>query len=177
MEENKNTLLTDTSAESDKKEGVDGGMQAKTFTQDELDKVLKERLEREVKKNAESTALKITEAREEEKRLAKLSQDEREKELIKKQSAELEKSRNDLTLRENKISGKEKLIELKLPASFIDFVLDANPEVMEKRIISLQKEFNDTVALELANRMKSDAPKDPAVNGNTTISSQGQRSF
>lgn len=141
-----------------KEEGKDGG---KTFSQEDIDKIVSERLERErekFKKELESEKSKVqTEAE----RLAKLSEDEKIKELSEKQSKELADKEKSLTLRENKLIGIDKLNELKIPIRFVDFVLNEDKDQMDKNIDLLHEEWKKAISEEVANQLKGKPPKDP----------------
>lgn len=133
----------------------------KTFTQEQLDKILSERLAKERAKSEEDSKKKLEEALAEERRLAKMNQEQRDKELTEKKAKEIEAQRKDLTIRENKLSGIEKLNELKVPIKFIDFVVNEDAEVMQKNIDSLSAEWAKALTEEIKNLSANEAPEAP----------------
>lgn len=148
----------DDTPKSPKKEGTEGG---KTFTQDDVDKILSERLEREQKKFEKRLETETKKAQEEAEELAKMSEEEKIKELSEKQATELADKEKNLTLRENKLDGIDKLNELKIPIRFVDFVLNEDKDVMDKNIELLHKEWKAAISEEVANQLKGKPPKDP----------------
>lgn len=148
---------------------------ARSFSQEEVNKIIAERLEREQKKFEkllqEKTALAAAEAE----RLAKLTAEEKEKELLAKQQAELKAKELELTLKENKIEAYEKLAELKMPAKFVDFVLSEDKEAMREKIEVLHKEFTKAISQAVQEHLKGATQKAPEENNNILDSSTAKQ--
>jgi len=110
-----NSAEIDTSKVSAIKEGSDGEVitenpekdNEKLLTQEQFETALKERLERERRKILKEAQEKIEEERQEAERLAKLSAEEKEKELIKKTEDEIKEREQQVAIRENRIEAVE----------------------------------------------------------------------
>lgn len=180
-ETNKNNTLANENEQkniinSENEQKPEGGETLKQFTQEELDKIVSERLERDRKKQQSIFEKKLDEKLAEQERLSKLSQEEKEKQLTEKAKRDLEDKQKELTIRENKLSGKEKLTELNIPVEFIDFVLSEDLEKMTENIEIFSKKWNEAVNAAVADKLKGDAPRDPNKKGDTATHS-GMRSF
>ena len=96
MDDNKQITQDVNTAKTSTNEGQAGG---KTFTQDQLNEIVSQRLKEEKAKADETVKNAVAEAIAEERRQAKLSEEEREKEAKSKYEAELKARENDLILR------------------------------------------------------------------------------
>lgn len=157
MDDNKtNTQGVDT-ATTPNNEGQAGG---KTFTQDELNNIVSERL-REVKaKQDETVKNAVAEALAEERRQAKLTEDEREKEAKTRREAELREREQNLTLRENKIKAQELLSQKNIPIDLVDFVVDLDESKTKDNIEKLAKTYNKSVETGVTDKLKGTPPVD-----------------
>lgn len=102
---------------------------------------------------------KVAAKKKEAERLAKLSEDERQK-------AELESTRKALEDREAELSRKELRLEMvkvladrKLPVSFMDYLLAENSEETMKRIQTFEKQYKKAVEDGVNERLKGHAPQ------------------
>lgn len=138
---------------------------AKTFSQEELNRIVSERVKRENEKHRQELEEAVQNAATEAARQAKLSAQEREKEMSEKQKAQIERKERELQMKENRLAAQEKLDELRIPRSLVDFVVDPNLEVQAARIETLSAEFAKSVNAEVASRTAGVTPKDPSVPG------------
>lgn len=162
--EEKTQLDAETSNASEKA-NTEG--EAKTFTQEDLDKIISERLVSEKKKHERELKETVEKEKAEAERLAKLSAEEKEKELTSKQLAELQKKETELSLRENKLEAIAKLDELKIPLKLVDFIVDSDAEKMKSKLQTLQEIWKASVSAEVASQLKGNPPKDIGVNNQT----------
>lgn len=132
----------------------------KTFSQEELNQIISERLAKERSKAEIEKREAIAQAKAEAERLAKLSSEEKQKELTLKQSEELAKKERQLTLRENELNARAKLEELNIPSKFAEFVIDVDTEVMDKRIENLKDGWNKSISEAVARQLQGNPPKD-----------------
>lgn len=143
--------------EQDHKEG-------KTFTQEDLDRIISERLKKENERMQKRIKEEVEKARAEAERLAKLSAEEKEAELKKQREKELQEKERELTLRENKLAGINKLNELGMPISLVDYVVDVDASVMEEKITKLHNEWTNAVKEGIKQALAGkEAPKDPSA--------------
>ena len=112
MEDNKTNTQGVGTATTPNNEGQAG---SKTFSQEQVNNIVSERL-REVKAQQDETVKNaVAQAIAEERRQAKLTEEEREKEAKTRREAELKAREDDLTLRENKIKAQELLSQKNIP--------------------------------------------------------------
>lgn len=136
----------------------------KTFTQEELEKILEKRLAREKKNLAE----KIEAERQEAEKLAKMSErekqqallDKREKALAEREAA-LEKA-NLLNETTKQLSSKN------LPIEFADYLIADDAENTFNRIAEFESKWNAALEIAVNERLKGNAP---ASNSNKATGS------
>lgn len=155
-EKKKETLEVETPVTSEK-EGV---VEEKTFTQAELNDILKQRLARQEK----DLEVRIKEAQKEAERLAKLSAEEKEKELVARSTKELEGKMKEVSIRENRLDAIELFTESKVPASLVDYVINEDKEKTLENAKTFAGLFNDSVAKAVAEQLKGTPPKDISAN-------------
>lgn len=98
--------------------------------------------------------LNLKAEREEAERLAKLSTEEKEKELLKKQQEEIEKRERAIAQKELELKTIGLLQEKQLPIEFKDFVIGADEEDTLSRIDSFQNFFQEAIQKEIESRLK-----------------------
>ena len=163
MEDDKKTQSDDTQ-KSDNNEAQAG----KSFTQEDVNKIVSERLS-EVKTKFEKELLsRIETERTDAERLAKLSAEEREKELLLKSKSELDAKERELNIKANTLDAQTQLIEAKIPLSFLNFVVSENIDDQQKKIETLKENLSKAVTESVENQLKGTPPKDISNNSNTT---------
>ena len=135
------------------------GTETKTYTQEEVDKMLQSEVDRRItsalKKQAKSNEAKIKEAQ----KLAQMNESEKyQYELEQREKAIAEKEKA-LALAENKNEASKILADKGLSLSVVDFVIAEDAETMNSNIRLLEKAFKDSVKREVEKRLGSSAPK------------------
>lgn len=135
------------------------GTETKTYTQEEVDKMLQSEVDRRItsalKKQAKSNEAKIKEAQ----KLAQMNESEKfQYELEQREKAIAEKEKA-LALAENKNEAGKILADKGLSLSLVDFVVAEDAETMHSNIRLLEKAFKDSVKREVEKRLGSSAPK------------------
>lgn len=155
MDENLNTQNTGV----DTTDTSTTGTETKTYTQEEVDKMLQSEVDRRItsalKKQAKSNEAKIKEAQ----KLAQMNESEKfQYELEQREKAIAEKEKA-LALAENKNIASQILADKGLSLSLVDFVIAEDAETMNSNIRLLDKAFKDSVKREVEKRLGSSAPK------------------
>lgn len=155
MDENLNTQNTGV----DTTDTSTTGTETKTYTQEEVDKLLQSEVDRRItsalKKQAKSNEAKIKEAQ----KLAQMNESEKfQYELEQREKAIAEKEKA-LALAENKNEASKILADKGLSLSLVDFVIAEDAETMNSNIRLLEKAFKDSVKREVEKRLGSSAPK------------------
>ena len=118
----------------------------KTFTQEDLNKIISERLGKEKAKWEKDYATKIEEAKSEAEKLAKMKADEKAKYQEQKRLAELEKREKEITTRELKAQALDTLIEKDLPKELLDCLNFESADTCNASLEAVAKAFETTVA-------------------------------
>ena len=143
-----------------------GNDNAKTFTQDELDAILAKRLEREFKKYSENLEAEKAEAE----RLAKLSADER----LKEEQTKFEEERTQFLTQKAELEATKLLNQKGLPIEFTAYVTDLDAEKMTSNIEAFETIWNEALAKEVGNRLKS---KTPTTSTTTVVEAMTKQEF
>ncbi len=157
MEDNKNTTqgtVTPTVPANEDKGGN------KTFSQDEVNNIVSERLKEVKSKQDEAIKNAVALAVAEEKRQAKLTQEEREKEARSKREAELKAREDDITLRERRLQAQELLSAKNIPLGLVDFVVDLDENITKNNVEKLAETYSKSVENGVANKLKGTPPLD-----------------
>lgn len=149
----------------------------KTFTQEDLDKVVAKRVN-EIETKWETKVKDIVaKERSEAERLAKLSAEEKEKEERTKKDAEIRERENALTLREMKIEAKSMLQEKGIPVDLVDFVVDLDANKTKENIEKLAKTYSKAVENGVTDKLKGTPPEDFSNSTNQNDSGKKQTPF
>lgn len=162
MEENKTNTQPVNTADTGKKEDNNAG--AKTFTQTDLDNLAGKVRAEEKAKQDQAIKDAVANALAEERRQAKLTEEEREKEAKTKREAELKERENSITLRERKIQAQELLQSKNISSDLVDFVVDLDEKKTTENVEKLTTAFNKAVENAVANKLKGTPPTDFSNN-------------
>ena len=138
----------------------------KLLTQEQFDKAIKDRIERERNKILKETEARIKEVQEETERLAKLSSEEKEKELAEKYDRELKDKAKEISIRENRLDVIDLFVKSKVPTNLVDYVLSDDRDKTLENAESFVNTFNESVAKTVAEQLRGTPPKDISVNSN-----------
>ncbi len=162
MEDNKNSTQSTVTPTADSNE-VKGG---KTYSQADLDKLAGKIRAEEQAKNDQAIKDAVANALAEERRQAKLSDEEREKEAKSKRDAELKEREDKVTLRERRLEAKEMLQEKKIPTELVDFVIDLDADIVKAKVEKLAKTYNKSVETGVTEKLKGTPPTDFSNSNN-----------
>lgn len=137
--------------EAIKDEGQDSAPAEKTFTQSEVDEIVKKRLEREKAKQEAEKA--------EAQRLAAMNEQERQQELIRLKDEEIREKTNQIRMMELKEDTIETLTEEGLSLSFIDFLMADDAETTKANIDRFKVVYAAEVQAEVEKRIAGETPK------------------
>ena len=127
----------------------------KTFTQEEVDKMIQKRLSRE-RKDIEA---KIEAERQEAERLAKLSEAERQKAMFEKQVAEFEATKRAFEQEKLLNETSKQLASKNLPIEFAEMLKAQDAESTFENIKIFEAKFNEAVERLVNERLKGNTPK------------------
>lgn len=161
--ENDNKQITQpvNTADTGKNEDNNAG---KTFTQADMDNLAGKIRGEEKVKNDQAIKDAVAQAIAEERRQAKLTEEEREKEAKTRREAELKEREDQITLRENRVKAQELLAEKNIPIDLVDFVVDLDFNKMKDKIETLAKNYNKSVEAGVTDKLKGNPPTDFSNN-------------
>lgn len=148
----------------------------KTFTQDEVNEVVRKRISEMKAKNEEATKLRIEEALAEYDRQSKLSDEQKADEALKKKNQEIEERERQVTLRERRSEALEILVKKELPTELVDFVVDEDADKTATNIDNLTEAWNKAMEEKVKEKIAGTTPKDRssgANNANATTTPEG----
>lgn len=183
------TSATETKGNNEHVEAENGGgdpkspagtePQVKTFTQEEVDRIIADRLARQAKQSEKKFTQKevddlISEKLSEADKLAKMNAEQKAKYAQEKHEKELADREAALTKRELTATAKEVLVEKGLPAELADIVDTTSAENCTASIETIEKAFSAAVQKAVNDRvdkLKNNPPKAGDSNtGNKNIS-------
>ena len=148
-------------------------VEAKTFTQEEVDKMITKRLQRE-RKDIEA---KIEAERKEAEELAKLSEAEKQRKLFEKQVKEFEETKrafeNERLLNETS----KQLASKNLPIEFAEMLKGNDAEKTFENIQLFEAKFNEAVEKVVTERLRGNVPKTTTSSSLTSITKEQFRSM
>ena len=122
----------------------------KTFTQSELDEILKTRLDREMKKYKTDLG--------EAEKLASMSAEERAKAEFESQRAEWEKEKAEFEKGKLKLEATKELSSEGLPVEFVDYVLADTAEQTQLNIKTFEETWSKALDQMVSERLKGKTP-------------------
>ena len=149
MDEKMVTQDTDTSAVS-KNEVSEGRL----FNQEQVNDIVSSKVKQLDKRFEERMKEIINKERIEADRLAKMTAEEKEKELVSRYKSEIEAKEKALRIREAKLEATALLNEKQIPIDLADFVLDSDIETMKTNIEKLDKTYKKAVEKGINEKLK-----------------------
>lgn len=163
MDDNKQITPPVNTADTGNKEDKNAG---KTFTQADMDNLAGKIRGEEKAKNDQAIKDAVAQAIAEERRQAKLTEDEREKEAKSKYEAELKQREEEITLRERRLEAQELLQAKNIPIDLVDFVVDLDANTTKENVEKLAKTYNKSVETGVTDKLKGTPPKDFSNSNN-----------
>lgn len=148
--------------------GEEGAGEEKSFTQEELNQKIKERLAREKVKFEEEYKTKLALEKKEAERLAKLGEDEREKEILRTAKEEFETERLTFQREKLELQVTKELAEKGLPITFANLLVTDDADTSLENIKSFEKDWQDALERAVTEKLKGTSPK-----AGGTIDSEG----
>lgn len=147
----------------DKELGGQQPQQQKTYTEEEVQKLLQAESDKRVSQALETAKKKAEEEKQnalkEYERLANLSAEERANEERRKYESTLKEKEKELTKRELKLEAIKQMDSKNLPLDFIDVVLKDNAEETFKAISTLGEQWQKSIELGVNTRLKGKTPE------------------
>ncbi len=145
--------------------GAQGASQPseKTFTQDELNRIVTDRLKAEQKRWEKKVADEKAEAE----RVAKMTAEEKAKHEQEKRDREYSEREAALAKRERLAVAKDKLAEKNVPLALIAAVDVSADDTIDSSVEAIAKVFADAVSAEVTKRLAAEPPKKSGADVNS----------
>jgi len=156
MEDNKKTTQVVETPTTTEKE-ANGG---KTYSQVDLDNLAGKIRAEEKSKSEEAIKIAVANAIAEHDRLAKLTEEEKQKEAKSKYEAELKERENNITLRERQIQTQEMLTKEGISSELAEFLIDIDEDVTKSNVEKFTKTFKKAVESAVTDKLKGQPPTD-----------------
>ena len=163
MSDNNNTTQVTNTANVTNNEGNKAG---KTFSQTDMDNLAGKIRAEEKAKNEQAIKDAVASALAEERRQAKLTEEEREKEARSKREAELKEREDKITLRERRLQAQELLNAKNIPIDLVDFVVDLDANKTKDNVEKLAETYSKSVETGVTDKLKGTPPEDFSNNNN-----------
>lgn len=130
------------------------------FTQEDIDRVLKKRLQQVEAKKQDDIKAAVEKAIADYDRKAKMTEADRAAEASKEREAELTKRENDLAIRENRNKAIEVLTQKNIPTSLVKYIATADAEETEDNIAAFASDWSKALAAAVKDAARGTAPRD-----------------
>ena len=161
MSEETKNVAAEAGTVNDKQSESKAEPEGKTFTQEDIDKIVNDRIKRESKKWNE----KLTEAQ----KMQNMNADEKAEYNKKRYEQELQQREQEITKRELKMTAREALSEKGLPAELCEVLNYTDAEACTKSISAVEKAFMCAVEDAVDKRIKQSA-QTPKTGGSVGLS-------
>lgn len=154
--ENTNTTV-ETGAEQTQEQ------ETKTYTQEEVDKLLQQETDRRVTSALQKQQRKFDAEKAEAEKLRDMDEAQKKEYEFNKRVAELEAKEKAFALMENKVSATKVLGDRGLPIQFVDYIVAEDAETMMTNINNFEKAWKAALADAVNARLAQPAPKGSTV--------------
>lgn len=137
-----------------------GAENERKFTQDDIDRVLKKRLQQVEAKKQEAIDDAVKKALADYDRKAKMTEADRAAEASKEREAALTKRETELAVRENRNRAIEVLTEKNIPTSLVNYIATADPDQTEENIENFTRDWSKALAAAVKEAARGTAPRD-----------------
>ena len=131
----------------------------KTYTQEEVDKLLQQEGDRRVTEALKKAEKKNQDKVKEAQRLAQMNEQEKYEYQLQQREEAIKAKEKELSLAENKNEASKILAEKGISLSLVDFVVADDADTMKANIDLLDKAFKASVKAEVEKRLGSNNPK------------------
>lgn len=155
---------TNTGAEVTATENVNVNEEVKTYTQEEVDKLLQQEADRRVTSALKKQAEKFEREKAESEKLRDMDEQQRKEYEYEKKVKELEDKEREFNLMQNKLEASKIMGEHGLPVSFVDYIVAEDAETMMANITNFETQWKAAVADAVSARIAQPAPKGSNVS-------------
>lgn len=155
--------------------GAEQTQETKTYTQEEVDKLLQQETDRRVTSALQKQQRKFDAEKAEAEKLRDMDEAQKKEYEFNKRVAELEEKEKAFALMENKVSATKVLGDRGLPIQFVDYIVAEDAETMMTNINNFEKAWKAALADAVNARLAQPAPKGGTVTQTGLTKEQFQK--
>ena len=155
---------TNTGAEVTATENVNVNEEVKTYTQEEVDKLLQQEADRRVTSALKKQAEKFEREKAESEKLRDMDEQQRKEYEYEKKVKEHENKEREFNHMQNKLEASKIMGDHGLPVSFVDYIVAEDAETMMANITNFETQWKAAVADAVSARIAQPAPKGSNVS-------------
>ena len=144
--------------------GAEEVQEVKTYTQEEVDKLLQQETDRRVTSALKKQQKKFEDERAEAEKLKDMDEAQKREYEFEKRVAELEAKEREFALTQNKLSASKVLADRGLPVQFVDYIVAEDAETMMTNINEFEKAWKAAISDAVNARLATPAPKGSTVS-------------
>ena len=133
---------------------------ADEFTQEDMDRVVKKRLQAAEAKHQQAVDAAVKKAIADYDRKAKMTEADRAAEASKEREAELTRREQELAVRENRNRAIEELTKKNIPTSLVDYIATADADETDENIANFEADWSKALADAIKDAARGTAPRD-----------------
>ncbi|MBQ1308082.1 MAG: DUF4355 domain-containing protein [Ruminococcus sp.] len=137
-----------------------GNEEARKFTQEDMDRVVKKRLQAAEAKHQQAVDAAVKKAIADYDRKAKMTEADRAAEASKEREAELARREQELAVRENRNRAVEELTKKNIPTSLVDYIATADADETDENIAAFEADWSKALAAAIKDAARGSAPRD-----------------
>lgn len=130
------------------------------FTQEDMDRVVKKRLQAAEAKHQQALDAAVKKAIADYDRKAKMTEADRAAEASKEREAELTRREQELAVRENRNRAIEELTKKNIPTSLVDYIATADADETDENIANFEADWSKALAAAIKDAARGTAPRD-----------------
>lgn len=138
---------------------VEGQEQTKTFTQEEVNKMLQEEADRRVSAALKKQEHKFLSQMQEAEKLRAMNEEQKVQYQLEQREKQIANKEKEFALLQNKYEAQSIMSEKNIPLAFVDFIVAEDAETMMNNISLFEREFRAAVRMEVDKRIASPTPK------------------
>lgn len=154
-----NTTAAETEATENEAENT-GSETDRKFTQEDMDRVVKKRLQAAEAKHQQAIDAAVKKAIADYDRKAKMTEADRAAEASKEREAELTRREQELAVRENRNRAIEELTKKNIPTSLVDYIATADADETDENIANFEADWSKALAAAIKDAARGTAPRD-----------------
>lgn len=160
LDQDANANVETAEIEAAENEPATGNEEARKFTQEDMDRVVKKRLQAAEAKHQQAVDAAVKKAIADYDRKAKMTEADRAAEASKEREAELARREQELAVRENRNRAVEELTKKNIPTSLVDYIATADADETDENIAAFEADWSKALAAAIKDAARGSAPRD-----------------